>query len=1229
MADPRDLILGLCPFERADAALVEAVSRAGGLGILDLGRDATEAAEALAHLQATGVPFGVRIPEGVEVPALPAEAATLLVDAGRDLGPFAGRRVLVQVTSEAEARAALAAGAAGLVAKGHESGGRVGEEGSFVLLQRLRRVTDRPIWVQGGVGLRTAAACVVGGATGVVLDAQLALVRESGLPDAVKGAIAAMDGSETEIRAGYRVYVRPNLPVDDLAVGLPGTLGAAEALEDALLPAGQDAAFAAPLARRFTTAGALVRGLEAAIGAHLRQARAVKPLAPGAGVARTHGLEYPVAQGPMTRVSDVPAFAAAVSAGGGLPFLALSLMPGDRARKVLEETKQRLGDRPWGVGILGFVPPALRAEQLAAIEAVHPPAALIAGGRPAQARTLEAAGIPTFLHVPSPGLLELFLKDGARRFVFEGRECGGHVGPRTSFALWEAQVEKLLAFEALPEVEVLFAGGIHDDVSAAMVAALAAPLAARGARLGVLMGTAYLFTEEAVSAGAILPGFQAAALACEETRCLQTAPGHATRCVDGPYVRHFEATRARLEDEGRPADDVWAELEQLNLGRLRIAAKGVRRDGDALIEVDAADQAEEGMFMIGQVAALRDAVTTVAELHAEVSAGATERLAHLPDPPPLRKRPAPRPADVAIVGMSCFYPGSPDVHAFWANVVDGTDCVTEVPRERWDPAIYYDPESNDGTKTPSKWGGFLDAIDFDPLDYGIPPNSLAAVEPVQLLALEAARRALDDAGYAHRDLDRSRASVIFGAEAGTDLASAYGFRALWPGVVGELPPALDEALPSLTEDSFPGVLANVIAGRIANRLDLGGVNYTVDAACASSIAALDLSVKELRAGQSDVVLCGGADLHNAIGDYLLFASTHALSRKGRCAHLRRRGRRHRARGGGGGGGPQAPRGRRARRRPDLLGGQGRRRLLRRPGAGPHRPPQGGPDAGGGAGLRHGRGLPGRGGAGGGPRHRHRGRRPHRARHPHRGLRRRRGHPGQRHPGLGEVEHRPHQVRRRPRRGHQGVPGAAPPGAAAHPPRRAPEPRLGPVDQPLLASARGAALGRRAALRRGERVWLRGHQLPRGAGEPRRPRARDRARRLARRALPLPRPGRPRSGGPPGRRRGAAAAPGSRPPRWRAGAKVRSRSPSSPGATPICSSKLDAARAGEGGARGPPRRCRRRRRGARVPLPRAGRPAPGDARRPLRRLPGAPGATWPGGRSGSTGSSRPPPTTRRR
>ena len=291
-----------------------------------------------------------------------------------------------------------------------------------------------------------------------------------------------------------------------------------------------------------------------------------------------------------------------------------------------------LAGRPWGVGILGFVPPELRDEQMAVLRELPPPVALIAGGRPSQAAPLEAEGVTTYLHVPSPGLLDRFLKDGARRFVFEGRECGGHVGPRTSFALWELQIERLLAEDDLSDVEVLFAGGIHDARSAAMVAAMAAPLVERGGRIGVLMGSAYVLTEEAVAAGAITPTFQAEAVACAQTVLLETSPGHATRCVRSPYVDAFDAERARLEAAGAPVKEMWAELEALNLGRLRIASKGVDREGDELVEVDDEGQRREGMFMIGQVAALRDRVVTVDELHRDVSEGSTAHLHDLSRP---------------------------------------------------------------------------------------------------------------------------------------------------------------------------------------------------------------------------------------------------------------------------------------------------------------------------------------------------------------------------------------------------------------------------------------------------------------------------------------------------------------------------------------------------------------------------------------------------------------------
>src|SRR5205085_1737792 len=82
------------------------------------------------------------------------------------------------------------------------------------------------------------------------------------------------------------------------------------------------------------------------------------------------------------------------------------------------------------------------------------------------------------------------------------------------------------------------------------------------------------------------------------------------------------------------------------------------------------------------------------------------------------------------------------------------------------------------------------------------------------------------------------------------------------------------------EDSFPGLLGNVAAGRIANRLDLGGTNCVVDAACASSLAALHLGMLELQAGRADMVLSGGLDTFNDIFMYMCFSKTPALSPTG-------------------------------------------------------------------------------------------------------------------------------------------------------------------------------------------------------------------------------------------------------------------------------------------------------------------------------------------------------------
>src|SRR5262249_37438161 len=148
----------------------------------------------------------------------------------------------------------------------------------------------------------------------------------------------------------------------------------------------------------------------------------------------------------------------------------------------------------------------------------------------------------------------------------------------------------------------------------------------------------------------------------------------------------------------------------------------------------------------------------------EVSEGSVRALAEVHEAPAAAPA-APRTPRVAIVGMAAIFPGAPDLDAFWKNIVTGADAVGEVPAERWNVAAYSDGAGG-GDRAPSRWGGFLPDGAFAPAGYGLPPRSLAAIEPVQLLSLEVSRRALADAGYIDREFDRERTSVIFGAEAG-------------------------------------------------------------------------------------------------------------------------------------------------------------------------------------------------------------------------------------------------------------------------------------------------------------------------------------------------------------------------------------------------------------------------------------------------------------------------------
>ncbi|WP_160138586.1 type I polyketide synthase [Chryseobacterium sp. c4a] len=879
-------IIGLTPFEKPDVSLMPKLHQAGIFPVLSLGQELTTAQEALSQLEETALPsYGIYVSnQKLSTLQLSESVRFAILPFGMKVPQNPELDIIYQVTSLEEAKQAEQSGAKGIIIKGNEAGGQIGYESTFVLFQRIiKEIISIPVWVQGGIGLHTAAAVKALGAAGVVLDSQLALFPESSVPKDIKDLCSKLNGTETKIIADHRILVRPNSP------SLPDDINAEELkqyftdldISKSYIPMGQDISLATDLYEEFRTLKKLAFGLKEAMYGHLKQAKTLQVIDQNNPLAQELGLKYPIAQGPMTRVSDVPGFANAVAEAGALPFVALSLLKGNSAKSLVMETKELAGNKTWGVGILGFAPQELRDEQTSYILEAQPPVVLIAGGRPAQAKVFEKAGIKTFLHVPSPALLDIFLKEGARNFIFEGRECGGHVGPLSSTVLWEKQIERILKEDHPENISVFFAGGIHNDFSTAFVSIMAAPLAARGVKVGVLMGTAYLYTQEAVQTGAIQEEFQLQAMQAKDTVLLETAPGHETRCLNTAFANHFNTEKAKLLAAGTDKKEVWEKLEKLNVGRLRIAAKGIERQGDQLVNIPKDDQLDLGMYMIGQIATMQNKVMTLEELHQNVSISNHEYIqnAALSEQPTSSEKPL----DIAIVGMECIFPGAKNLDEFWRNIILGKDSVTEVPDERWNKDLYYKPDSDEADVSHSKWGGFIPKIDFDPLAFGIPPQSLAAIEPTQLLTLLVAKRAMEDAGYGEKHINRENISVIIGAEGGNDLANSYSFRGYYKQVFGELHEEVKEAFPHTTEDSFPGILANVIAGRITNRLDLGGRNFTVDAACASSLAAIDLACQELVLGKSDMVLAGGADLHNGINDYLMFSSTHALSRKGRCA----------------------------------------------------------------------------------------------------------------------------------------------------------------------------------------------------------------------------------------------------------------------------------------------------------------------------------------------------------
>ena len=835
--------------------------------------------------------------------------------------------IILEVTTLEMAEAAQKAGCDGIVIKGNEAGGYTGVESAFILCQQLYGKVKIPYWVWGGMGLHTISAVRLAGAEGGVLCEQLWLTRESPFSMEEKKVWQKMDGSETtSLSQGeifFRLYSRNGRKlIHDCETELAASnnwyesmarLLQANSSEGGLIPCGQDIGMAAFLSEQFGSVRDVLRAVENGCQEHLEMASIYRSFSENSALAKTHGTRFPIIQGPMANISDVAGFSLEIIKQGGLPFIALSALPGLQIKQLLSGIKDELKSRPWGVGILGFLPAGLRKEQFDAIKLFSPPFAIIAGGRPTQAEDFEAEGISTYLHIPTPTLLSQFIRKGARKFIFEGSECGGHVGPLSSFILWESAVNTVLSSDLArsDSPQILFAGGIHDALSSAMVQTLAAPLAKSGFKLGMIMGSAYLFTEESVKYAAITPEYQKQALACTSTRLLRSGSGHASSCMETPFVEKFYTQKQKLALSGKSSAEITKELELMNIGRLKLASKGIlttyqeSHDKDYAThiqieetKVDEETQRKEGLFMIGQVARLHDSRFTIKELHEIVTTQSFEFLKNVPDPVPKQGSNSPkerfamhRNEDIAIVGMACFLPEANNIIEYWHNIINQVCAIKEIPENRWKIDEFFDANRRSSDKSYSKWGGFLKDILFDPTIYAMAPKSLLSIDATQLVALKVAHQALEDAGFHKSSFPRKNTSVIFAAGGFSNLGMDYGCRVLadyFSNIDDSVPKemkqksldAFKSRLPEWSTDSFPGVLTNVIAGRISNRFDLGGMNFTVDAACASSFAALDTGLRQLRTYTCDAALVGAVDLDNHPLGYVMFSRAQVLSPTG-------------------------------------------------------------------------------------------------------------------------------------------------------------------------------------------------------------------------------------------------------------------------------------------------------------------------------------------------------------
>nr|WP_185923356.1 SDR family NAD(P)-dependent oxidoreductase [Lysinibacillus sp. SDF0063] len=239
--------------------------------------------------------------------------------------------------------------------------------------------------------------------------------------------------------------------------------------------------------------------------------------------------------------------------------------------------------------------------------------------------------------------------------------------------------------------------------------------------------------------------------------------------------------------------------------------------------------------------------------------------------PKQRSLPGSAPLDIAIIGVAGRYPGARNMDEFWELLQEGVDCVTEIPKERWDHTPYFHPAKGTSGKTNGKWGGFLEGVDqFDPLFFNISPREAELMDPQERLFLQCVYETIEDAGYTRDSLvgrkgDGAGSSVGVFAGVMYEEYQLYGVQETMNGN----PVALSGSPAS-------------IANRVSYVCNFHGPSVAVDTMCSSSLTVIHFACHSLQRGECDAAIAGGVNVSLHPNKYLLLGQGNFLSTKGRC-----------------------------------------------------------------------------------------------------------------------------------------------------------------------------------------------------------------------------------------------------------------------------------------------------------------------------------------------------------